>query len=237
MVSTDALAAVKAKTWYHKIEIAPGVFTPGIYDPTPLLGKMNFPADLTGKSVLDIGAYDGFFTFEAEKRGAAKVVAVDQHPIDHMGFALAQRLLESKAEYHVASVYDLSPAVFGTFDVVLFFGVLYHLRHPILAFDKIHSVCKDSLLVESQVLDEQFIDHGKSIRLKDINSALTDSPVMQFYPQNELNGDFSNWWSPNVECLRLMLETSGFQVDNVSQFGNRAAMKATRLEFTQPFWY
>ena len=228
---------IAAKEWYHAIEVAPGIVTPGRYDPKSVLGVMGFPDDLAGKTVLDIGAYDGFFTFEAEKRGAKRVVAMDRHPADHLGFATAHELLNSKAEYTVGSVYDLSPETHGIFDVVLFLGVLYHLRHPLLAFDKIHSVCRELVLVESHVLDEHFIYDGQSKALEKINPILRHSPIMQFYPGNELNDDWSNWWAPNVECLRLMLETSGFRAELMGCWGGRAAFKAYRQNFDPPHWY
>jgi len=223
--------------WYHAIEVGPGIVTPGRYDPKPLLDTMGFPKDLTGKTVLDIGAYDGFFTFEAEKRGAKRVVAMDRHPADHLGFALAHELVKSKAEYVVASVYDLSPEKHGVFDVVLFLGVLYHLRHPLLGLEKIHAVCKEFALVESHVLDEFFLHNGQGKPLRRISPLLGESPIMQFYPGNELNQDCSNWWAPNVECLRLLLETSGFRAELTGRWGTRAAFKAYREEFTAPHWY
>ncbi len=231
------LEKINSRDWYHSIEIAPGIITPGRYDPKPLLDIMGFPKDLSGKAVLDIAAYDGFFTFEAERRGAKRIVALDRHPSSHKGFATAHSLLHSKAEYMVASVYDLDPEKHGTFDVVLCFGLLYHLRHPLLALEKIHSICTELLLIESQVLDEAFINMGEQKALCDIDPLLKDSLLMQFYPSNELNGDYSNWWSPNIECIRSMVEVSGFRAESVQQWGSRAAIKATRLDFTPPHWY
>ncbi len=198
---------------------------------------MGFPEDLAGKIVLDIGACDGFFTFEAERRGAERVVALDRHPADHMGFALAHGILNSRAEYVVGSVYDLSPETHGVFDVVLFLGVLYHLRHPLLAFEKIHRVCREFLFVESHVLDRSFVHNGRQVAVSQINPLLEKSPIMQFYPGNELNDDWSNWWAPNIECLRLMLETSGFRAELTGDWGDRAAFKAFRSDFSPPHWY
>jgi tRNA (mo5U34)-methyltransferase len=237
MTNQEILGRINSIDWYHAIEVAPGITTPGRYNPKPLLQQMGFPEDLTGKTVLDIGTYDGFFAFEAERRGAARVVAMDRHPASHLGFATAHELLNSKVEYAVGSVYDISPQTHGTFDVVLFFGVLYHLRHPLLALDRIHSVCREYMLVESQVLDEAFIHQGKTIPLKEIHPLLSGSPIMQFFPSNELNNDWSNWWAPNVECLRTMLDTSGFRATIISRLGDRAAFQALRVEFVPPHWY
>lgn len=228
---------VNSLEWYHAIEIAPGIVTPGRYNPKPLLETMGFPKDLTGKTVLDIGTYDGYFTFEAERRGAKRVVAYDRHPADHLGFATAHELVGSKAEYVIGSVYDLSPETHGVFDVVLFLGVLYHLRHPLLALDRIHSVCREILFVESHVLDESFLYQGQFKPLRKVSPLLTDSPVMQFYPGKELNNDWSNWWSPSIECVRLMLETSGFRPRLTGRWSMRAAFWAERVEFEPPHWY
>ena len=233
----EILRKIHAIEWYHVIEVGEGITTPGRYNPQPLLETMGFPDDLQGKTVLDIGAYDGFFSFEAEKRGAARVVAMDRHPAEHKGFALARELLRSNVTYIPGSVYDLSPETHGTFDVVLFLGVLYHLRHPLLALEKIHSVCREFALVESHVLDQAFLYNGHSIPLEHVHPLLTESPIMQFYPGEELGQDASNWWAPTVECLRCMLETSGFQATLTGRWVDRAAFRALRLDFVPPFWY
>ena len=237
MEKDEILRKVDSIEWYHAIEVAPGIVTPGRYNPKPFLDLMGFPKDLTGKTVLDIGAYDGFFTFEAERRGAKRVVAMDRHPAGHLGFALAHELSGSKAEYVIGSVYDLSPETHGTFDVVLFFGVLYHLRHPLLALDKIHNICREYTLVETHVLDQYFIHQGEISPLEKLHLWLKDSPIMQYYPNNELNNDWSNWWAPNIQCLRTMLDTSGFRAELMGEWGGRAAFKATRVDFTPPHWY
>lgn len=236
MIDTVA-QIISSKPWYHIIEVAPGVCTPGRYDPKPLLDTMGFPADLTGKTVLDIGCYDGFFSFEAERRGAKRVLATDRHPPDHCGFAIAHKLLGSKVEYAIASVYDLSPQIHGTFDVVLFLGVLYHLRHPLLAIEKVHSVCKEYAFVETHVLDDSFVHAGTHHRLIDLHPVLGESPLMQFYPRDELNQDLSNWFAPNVRCVELMLRTSGFRPTLAGRWGSRASFMAVREEFSPPFWY
>jgi tRNA (mo5U34)-methyltransferase len=235
---TDAVAQIiNSKPWYHIIEVAPGVRTPGRYDPKPFLDTMGFPADLTGKTVLDIGCYDGFFSFEAERRGASHVLATDRHPPDHCGFAIAHKLLGSKVEYAIASVYDLSPQIHGMFDVVLFLGVLYHLRHPLLAIEKIHSVCKEYAFVETHVLDHCFVHAGTQRSLTDLHPVLVESPLMQFYSEDQLNQDLSNWFAPNVRCVELMLSTSGFRPTLAGHWGTRASFIAVREEFTPPFWY
>jgi tRNA (mo5U34)-methyltransferase len=155
----------------------------------------------------------------------------------HKGFALAHELLGSKAEYMVGSVYNLSPEVHGTFDVVLLLGVLYHLRHPLLALEKIHTVCHETLLVESHVLDNDFLHAGQAMPLEVLHPFLKGSPLMQFYLDDELKHDRSNWWAPTVECLRVIIESCGFHAELAGQWVNRAAFRAQRHEFSLPFWY
>ena len=124
--------------WYHQIELAPGLVTPGAHtsgDALKVLNGLGLPADAHGLRVLDIGCRDGFFAFELERRGA------DVHGLDYAdpevtGFGIASRVLGSRVSYSVANVYDLDPDRFGTFDLVLFLGVLYHLRNPMLALDR-----------------------------------------------------------------------------------------------------
>jgi tRNA (mo5U34)-methyltransferase len=233
----DIKARIDTRPWYHIIEVSPGVTTPGRYDPRPVLDTMGFPESLAGKSVLDIGTCDGFFAFEAERRGAARVLATDRHPADHLGFAVARDLLGSKVEYAIASVYDLTPERFGTFDVVLFPGVLYHLRHPLLAIDRIHGVCREYAFVESHVLDGAFLDDGSWTPLAELHPALAPSAIMQFYPGSELNDDASNWFAPTVRCIELMLSTSGFRPRLAGRWLDRASFIAEREAFVQPDWY
>jgi tRNA (mo5U34)-methyltransferase len=234
---TEIIKKIKQREWYHVIEIEPGIKTPGKYDPKTILDIMGFPKDFSGKTVLDIGSYDGFFSFEAERRGAKCVLATDRHPPEHCGFSTARDLIGSNVEYEITSVYDLSPEKFGTFDVVLFLGVLYHLRHPILALDKIHSVCNEFAFIETHVLDNDFVYENDHYKLQDINPLLKDSPIIQFYPKDDLNKDLSNWIAPNVACLEMMIKTSGFRPELSGQWADRAAFIAHREKFTQPFWY
>jgi tRNA (mo5U34)-methyltransferase len=164
--------------------------------------------NLQGKSVLDIGAWDGFFSFEAERRGARKVVAIDEWKENtgqnwrsryggqdlKKGFELARKVLGSKVEDKQMSVMNISPENIGIFDCVLFLGVLYHLRHPLLALEKVSSVTKEQLIVET---------HVKMIGGK--------RPMIVFYPKNELRDDPTNWWGPNPSAMESMLKDVGFR--------------------------
>lgn len=200
MSTADLRARAEAIRWYHTIDLGGGVITRGVDDSPLRLARVQLPESLRGKTVLDIGAWDGFFSFECERRGAARVVAAD-HFSWHgtgwgtkAGFTLAREALDSRVEDLDIDVMDLSPERIGTFDVVLFLGVLYHLRHPFLALERVASVTGDYLIVET-VVDLVGIRR----------------PAMAFYPGRELNNDPTNWWGPNVPAVKGMLESLGFR--------------------------
>jgi tRNA (mo5U34)-methyltransferase len=185
--------------WYHSIDLGGGVVTPGVDRSTRRLPRLEIPEDLSGMRVLDIGAWDGFYSFECERRGAAQVTAIDSYSWDgsgwgsKSGFDLAHEVLGSSVKSLVLDVMELSPQRVGTFDVVLFLGVLYHLRHPLEALERVASVADGLLILETQV-----------------DLVGMRRPAMAFYPTRELNRDDSNWWAPNPPALHAMLRDVGF---------------------------
>lgn len=217
--------------WYHRIEVAPGVVTPGVNDSQMILDALQLPESLEGMRVLDIGARDGFFSFECERRGAAEVVAIDYLTPEETGFPIAKELVGSQVEMRQANVYDLNPEEFGTFDLILFLGVLYHLRDPMLALDRIADVATGKLILETQAIDDAvLVGPGEFKRLADISPELESIPLMQFYPGDALNDDPTNVWAPNQAALRAMLEESGFAVDRELLIGQRALAFGHRTE-------
>jgi tRNA (mo5U34)-methyltransferase len=193
----EQIARVK---WFHAIELRAGVSTPAA-DPTGArLDLLKIPTDLSGKSVLDVGAWDGFFSFEAERRGAARVVAADYFAwhgdnwSDKSGFELARRALGSKVEDVDIDVLDLDPGRVGTFDLVLFLGVLYHMRHPLLALERVAGVTGGQLILETHV-----------------DLTWLRRPAMAFYLDKELAWDPTNWWGPNPAAVKAMLHAVGFR--------------------------
>jgi tRNA (mo5U34)-methyltransferase len=198
-VNGDLAAKAKAIRWYHSIDLGGGVVTNGVDDSPVRLARLDLPQSLAGMTVLDIGAWDGFFSFEAERRGASRVVAADYFSWhgpgwgSKAGFELARAALGSKVEDVDIDVMDLAPERIGQFDVVLFLGVLYHLRHPLLALERIASVTRTLLVLET-VVDMVGIRR----------------PAAAFYPGRELNDDPTNWWAPNVPALHGMLRSVGF---------------------------
>lgn len=190
---------VSKVNWYHSIPLGDGVVTPGVDDTPSRLSKIHMPDDLSGKTVLDVGAWDGFFSFEAERRGASRVLATDSFSWSGEGwgtkdgFELARRTLGSRVEDRELDVLDLSPETVGVFDVVFFLGVLYHMKHPLLALERVSSVTGELLIMST------FVD-----------ATWTRRPAAAFYPRAEANSDPTNWWGPNPGAVVAMLETAGF---------------------------
>lgn len=193
-------AKVFSRPWFHKIDLGHGIVTPGIDDSPAKFKLMRIPESLAGKSVLDIGAYDGFFSFEAERRGASRVLATDHYCWlgtgmgDGQGFKIAHAALQSRVEAKLIAVEDISPATVGIFDVVLFLGVLYHAPDPLRYLRAARSVCREMLILETHY---DALDYPR--------------PAMVFYPGATLNNDPSNFWGPNVRCVAEMLKEVGFQ--------------------------
>ena len=225
MTEVEAAAELRREVeavpyWHHTMDLGHGVVTPGGGGDTLYgLARIDLPADLTGKTVLDIGAWDGFYSFECERRGAARVVASDhyiwnQEWAGRLGFDLARRALRSSVDDLDIDVFDIRPETVGTFDVVLFLGVLYHLKDPFGGLARAASVARELLIVETHV---DFLD--------------CERPAFGFYPGSELAGDATNWFGPNLPALIGMLEDVGFERNEVigiePKVGDREWLEAT----------
>ncbi|MGC2412255.1 MAG: methyltransferase domain-containing protein [Stellaceae bacterium] len=158
---------------------------------------------MSGMRVLDIGCAEGFFSFEAARRGAKEVIAIDSFPDSVRRFNICRAAFDSRAAAFRTNVYDLSLRGFGTFDLVMFFGVLCHLRNPILALEKIFSVCSQTLLLQRDGFEDP---------------AIGDQSMERFYPFGIESGppesrswDPTVFWVPNGACVRAMLEHVGFE--------------------------
>jgi len=206
---------IAAHTWWHTIEITPGVVTPGSWDLRPTAPRMPWPTSLTGLRCLDIGTMDGFWAFEMERRGAAEVVATDVpttreqdhpfdrpskqgalHPHDYRGeqFRLAAELRHSRAEYRQVSVYDLPTADLGLFDLVFVGYVTELLKNPLAALDAIRSVCRGWVIV---------LDRTNPYL------SLLPLPLAEINPRE----GYTEWFVFNRAGLRRAVEISGFRVE------------------------
>jgi len=225
----SALAARVAELapWFHNMELD-GVWTA----PDHFLGDYPafkfarfaeaLPPDLTGKAVLDIGCNAGFYTMEMARRGAARVVGIDSDPRYLAQARLAAEVLgfEDRIELRQLDVYDVG-ALGESFDVVIFMGVLYHLRHPLLALDLIHAhAAKDMLIFQTlqrgsrEVMDvpqdHPFYEEGTLQPPTCFDEP--GYPKMHFI-EHQYAHDWTNWWAPNRACTEAMLRAAGFRVE------------------------
>jgi tRNA (mo5U34)-methyltransferase len=213
----DARAMVAAQpAWYHTMEVAPGVVTPGHFDLRRAVSDLPWP-DVRGKRCLDVGTYDGFLAFELERRGAAEVVATDLGDHDELdwpadarahgaraaderagppgaGFRLAKELLGSAVERVEVSAYELSPERVGRFDVVVCGALMLHLRDPIAALEAIRGVCEGWFLSAEQI--------RLGLTLRHRRTALAELSG---------SGERCQWWVPNTAGHRRMLFAAGFE--------------------------
>ena len=204
---------------YHSIELPGGGVLPGLQSIEHLRRRLDLfglPLDLRGKRVLDVGAWDGWFSFECERRGA-EVVAVDCVAMDT--FLEAKQLIGSQVEYLILDVNELSARRLGRFDIVLFFGVLYHLRHPLLGLEKAVELSTDLALIESFVIQPES---------RQIPS------VMEFYERGELGGQIDNWCGPSPECLVAMCRSAGFAQVELKDITNQRASVVCRRRWPDP---
>jgi tRNA (mo5U34)-methyltransferase len=220
---------VAALDWYHRMELR-GVVTPGVSDTRRGLPRLKLPASFAGKSVLDVGAWDGFYSFEAARRGACRVLATDSFAWDGScwgskdGFLLARAALgmDHVVEDRLIDAMDLIPERLNeTFDVTLFLGVLYHLKDPVTALQRVAAVTRELLVLETE-------------------TALNwlPSPVCRVYAGRELNQDDTNFFAFNRSALKKLLKSHGFsrvEIKYRSSVRRRLARTAVAMTKHQPF--
>lgn len=218
------VARIERGAWYHTIELPDGTAIPGLIGLEPQRARMDafgVPHDLTGKRVLDVGAATGWCSFEAERRGAA-VVAVDC--VEYEDFRTAQQLLHSKTDYRILDVDELNPESLGVFDYVFFFGVLYHLRHPLLGLERVCALTRDTAYVESFVCDG---DRPPEERVR-------NGCYMEFYETDQLGGQIDNWVGPTANCLLALCRSAGFARVELTHVLDRRAGVVCRRHWEAP---
>lgn len=196
--------------WYHTLELAPGVTTPGMFDLRPHLHHYGLPERLDGLRVLDVGTWDGFWAFELERRGAAEVVALDlddERALDYpprrrpgsypetargAGFALAREVLGSSVTRVVGNIYDADPGELGTFDLVFCGMVLIHLRDQLLALERIARLCRGTFI---------------SCEEPDVSCGWLPFPVARYRADRDAAVVF---WMPTERGWRRMIRSAGF---------------------------
>ena len=215
--TSDLGALVGQRTWYHTIELAPGTVTPGLFDHRPYVARYGLPADLSGQRALDVGAQDGFWSFELERRGA-RVTALDLadpreldwpprlreagvqraaggFPLaEGSGFEVAHRALGSSVERVEMSLYDATPELLGgTFDLVFCGSVAIHLRDPVGGLERMARLCRGRL-----VLAEEYSRRLERWPWGNVAEFRGESPWM-------------TWWIPSSRGWLSMVRCAGFE--------------------------
>jgi tRNA (mo5U34)-methyltransferase len=214
--------------WFQRFELAQGVYTPGESDIENVLDRAGVPERLDGLTVLDVGTSNAGAAFIAERRGAARVVAVDIYDPEWFGVDALTGFLRSSVEYVRGSVYELPRVLSKPFDLVFFLGVLYHLRHPLLALDAVRALTAGTAFIETAVADRELGDRSSA-------------PLIRFYSRDELADDSSNWFAPSTTALMEWCSSCGLDPELMDAWPTdapgRAAVRARRKdgepEFTQ----
>lgn len=209
---------MESMRWLHRIDLGGGVVTPGRWDGGHIREFLReVELDFSDKTVLDVGCFDGLWTFEAERAGAREVWAIDdisKRPGDEQTFLFAHEALGSKAVYHPRlTVYEVESLERREFDVILFLGVLYHLVHPMLALSRLRRVLADGgeMVIECESLAD------------DSSSGLT------FHYREPHVDDRSNWFVPTTRCLREMVESCYLEILEFRTFGVPAPPRWKRV--------
>lgn len=205
--------------WFHNLHLPGGLQTA----PAHPLGDFpafkwreiapHVPPDLSGWKVLDIGCNAGFYTFELARRGAdVTAIDVDPHYLAQARWAAGQMDFTGRVRFRQMQIYDLARES-GQYDLVWFMGVLYHLRHPLLALDIVRRKTRRLMVLQTMTLPGDQVAAVPDDLGLDERARMQDPgwPVMAFIEQR-LRGDPTNWWAPNHACVEAMLRSSGFGV-------------------------
>ncbi len=255
MTKDEIIQAVAAiPHWFHSIDFGHDIVTPGDKSPETLqkqLAELDLP-NLQGKTVLDIGAWDGFYTWTAERLGASRVVSLDHFvwmlnrekatqiqsewqkngttPIPFestaawepdklpgkRGYDLACKVFNSQAESYIGDYLTVDyEELGGPFDVVFYLGVLYHMRNPILALEKVAAATKEVAIIETEAC---------------LPNYFTDETLCQFFERDELNGDFTNWWIPTEKAIVGLCRAAGFSRVKIVQGAPKLPQPSTLPE-------
>lgn len=206
--------------WFHNLHLPNGTQTA----PDHPLG--DFPtvkwrqiapfvaADLTGWRVLDIGCNAGFYSFELARRGArVTALDIDPHYLAQASWAAREYGLQDRIEFRQGSVYQLAKSC-DEFDLVWFLGVLYHLRHPLLALDILREVTRRQLVLQTLTMpEEETVVSPESVGLFQREWLLRPGWPRMAFIERALENDPTNWWAPNHACVESMVRAAGFKVN------------------------
>jgi SAM-dependent methyltransferase len=218
--SAQRLSGDASIIWHQRFQLSESTWSPGAHDIRHLVDRAGLPNSLDGLSVLDIGTCNGGAAFIAQQRGADRVVGVDIYPPSWFSFDRIAQCFGSKVEFVQSSIYDLPRLLQEQFDVVLFLGVLYHLRHPLLAIDSLRQLTRGTVHVETAAC-----------------AARPEGAHAEFYPTDGYFGDASNWFVPSATCLTDWFTSSGFTADRVEAWPEGAPTRALLIGRPAPEAY
>jgi tRNA (mo5U34)-methyltransferase len=176
--------------------------------------KHTLPDDLTGQSVLDIGCNGGFYSFEMKRRGAARVVGVDHDPAYLRQAMFAREQLGLDVEFSQCDVYEIDKHVQGErFDLVIFMGVLYHLRHPLYALERVAGLVRGRMLFQSMERGVwEAMDTQPNYPFSEREVFFDERFPRLYFIEHSYAGDKTNWWIPNPACTRALLRSVGLRI-------------------------
>ena len=206
--------------WFHNLHLPGGMQTAPQHEfgdfPSFKWRQIapHIPQDLHGLTVLDVGCNAGFYSFELARRGAqVTAIDIDPHYLAQARWAARQYGLEDRVSFHRMQVYDAATLP-GSFDWVWLMGVLYHLRHPLLALDILRRKTRDRLVLQTMTMPggEQ-MDTPRDLGLDQRDHLQSRGWPRMAFIEHRLAGDPTNWWAPDNACVLAMARSAGFDIE------------------------
>jgi tRNA (mo5U34)-methyltransferase len=221
--------------WFHRIDLGDGLYTktesvmgePVDHPrgPWQTIQKL-LPADLSDKTLLDVGCNAGFYAFEAKRRGAKRVLGVDGQRQHVRQGLFVRKVLGLDVEFRRLNVYELSARTVGQFDITLALGLLYHLKHPILALENLYQVTKELLVIETAIMPPERTPESFTHPLGEQQMLL--HPVAYVENPAAAKEQVFNWFLPSVPALVALLRNTGFDEVEVVEVKNERAVVVCR---------
>lgn len=231
MTREEILSELKRlEPWFHRIDLGGGIYTKTEsvmgepidhpFGPWQTIQKL-LPRDLSGKTLLDVGCNAGFYAFEAKRRGASRVLGVDGQRQHVRQGLFVRKILDLDVEFRRVNVYELTPKTIGQFDITLALGLLYHLKHPILALENLYQVTKETLVIETAIMPPEQTPPSFSYSFGSSETVL--HPLAYVENPSDAKEQVFNWFLPGVEALTALLRNTGFaEVELIEAKDDRA---------------